>query len=150
MEAQCIGRAALDMVFGTPDNYRIESLSYDVVPFWSCYHTLLGWTAFARFHVVLHYAYMKLKMSGPKSVITICDNLDRLLRTEEQSTTFGTKALAAEELSEMRTKVDEDDFILSKCSKSTSLKTDGDIIKIQVHHVDSSMTTLIGSALDPK
>ncbi|XP_020196733.1 serine/threonine-protein kinase EDR1-like [Aegilops tauschii subsp. strangulata] len=74
---------------------------------------------------------MKLKMSGPKSVITICDNLDRLLRTEEQSTTFGTKALAAEELSEMRTKVDEDDFILSKCSKSTSLKTDGDIIKIQ-------------------
>ena len=38
-----------------------------------------------------HYAYLKLKMSGPCGVITINGNTERSLRTEEH-----TAALAAE------------------------------------------------------
>ena len=63
-EARCSGRITLDMVFGTPDNYRLEELIFNIVPFRSGYHTLLDRDAFAKFHVVLHYAYMKLKMPG--------------------------------------------------------------------------------------
>lgn len=81
-EARCSGRVALDVVFGTPDNDRLEPLSFEIVPFWSGYHTLLGRTMFARFHDLPHYAYMKLKMSGPKGVITICVNPGRPLGTE--------------------------------------------------------------------
>lgn len=75
MEASCTGRVTLDVVFSTPDNYRLEPLSFEIVHFKSGYHALLGRTAFARFGVVPHFAYLKLKMSGPNGVITISRNI---------------------------------------------------------------------------
>ena len=64
---------------------------FDIVPFHSGYHALLGRTAFAHFNVVPHYAYLKLKMPRPRGVITVNGNMERSLRTEEH-----TAALAAE------------------------------------------------------
>ena len=64
---------------------------FDIIPFHSGYHALLGQTAFAHFNAVPHYAYLKLKMPEPRGVITVHGNMDRSLRTEEQ-----TAALAAE------------------------------------------------------
>ena len=52
---------------------------------------MLGRTAFARFNAVPHYAYLKLKMPGPRDVITVNGNMECSLRTEEH-----TAALAAE------------------------------------------------------
>ena len=37
----------------------------------------------AKFNAVPHYAYLKLKMSGPQGVITVNGNTERSLRTEE-------------------------------------------------------------------
>ena len=79
------------MVFGSPDNFRSEELIFDIVPFRSGYHALLGRTAFAKFNAVPHYAYLKLKMPGPRGVITVNGNTERSLRTEEH-----TSALAVE------------------------------------------------------
>jgi hypothetical protein len=79
------------VVFGSPDNFRSEELIFDIVPFRSGYHALLGQTAFAHFNAVLHYAYLKLKMPGPRGVITVNGNMERSLRTEEH-----TVALVAE------------------------------------------------------
>ena len=79
------------MAFGSPDKFRSEVLIFDIVPFRSGYHALLGRTAFARFNVVPHYAYLKLKMLGPRGVITVNGNTERSLRTEEH-----TAALTAE------------------------------------------------------
>ena len=91
VEARCTGSVTLEVVFGSPDNFRSEELIFDIVPFRSGYHALLGRTTFARFNAVPHYAYLKLKMSGPRGVITINGNTERSLRTEEH-----TAALAAE------------------------------------------------------
>ena len=79
------------MVFGSPDNFRIEELIFDIVPFRSGYHSLLGRTAFAKFNAVTHNAYLQLKMPGPRGVITVNGNTERSLHTEEH-----TAALAAE------------------------------------------------------
>ena len=79
------------MVFGSPDNFRSEELIFDIVPFRSGYHALLGRTAFAKFNAVPHYAYLKLKMPGPRGVIKVNGNTERSLRTEEH-----TAAIAAE------------------------------------------------------
>ena len=79
------------MVFGSPANFRSKELIFDIVPFRSGYHALLGQTTFSRFNAVPHYAYLKLKMPGPRGVITVNGNTDRSLRTEEH-----TVALAAE------------------------------------------------------
>ena len=86
-----MGSITLEVVFGSPDNFRSEELIFDIVPFRSGYHALLGRTAFARFNVVPHYAYLKLKMPGPRGVITVNGNTYCSLCTEEH-----TAALAAE------------------------------------------------------
>ena len=79
------------MVFGSPDNFRSKDLIFDIVPFRSGYHALLGRTAFGRFNAVPHYAYLNIKMPGPRGVITVNGNTERSLRIEEH-----TAALAAE------------------------------------------------------
>ena len=91
VEARYMGSITLEVVFGSPDNFRSEDLICDIVPFRSGYHALLGRTAFARFNAVPHYAYLKLKIPGPRGVITVNGNTERSLRTEEH-----TAALAAE------------------------------------------------------
>ena len=51
VEANCVGSVTLEVVFGSPDNFRSEELTFDIVPFRSGYHALLGRTAFAKFNV---------------------------------------------------------------------------------------------------
>ena len=91
VEANCTGSITLEVVFGSPDNFRSAELIFDIVPFCSGYHALLGRTAFAKFNAVPHYAYFKLKMPSPRGVIRVNGNTERSLRMEEH-----TAALAAE------------------------------------------------------
>ena len=91
VEARCTGSITLEVVFGSPDNFRSEELVFDIVPFHSGYHALLGRTMYARFNIVPHYAYLKLRMPGPCGVITVNGNTERSPHIEEHTT-----ALAAE------------------------------------------------------
>ena len=86
-----MGSLALEVVFGSPDNFRSEELIFNIAPFRSGYHALLGRMAFARFNAVSHYAYLKLKMPSPRGVITISGNIEHSLRAEDY-----VAALAAE------------------------------------------------------
>ena len=83
VEARCTGSLVLEVVFGSPDNFRSEELIFDIAPFRSGYHALLGRTAFARFNAVPHDAYLKLKMPGPRGIITVSGNIECSLRAEE-------------------------------------------------------------------
>ena len=83
IEARCRGSLVLEVTFGSPDNFRSEELHFTIAPLRSGYHALLGRTAFARFNVVPHYAYLKLKMSGPCGVIIVSGNTERSLHAEE-------------------------------------------------------------------
>ena len=94
VEANCTGSVTL-VVFVSPDNFRSEELIFDIVPFRSGYHALLGRTAFAKFNAVPHYAYLKLKMPGPRGVITVNGNTERSLRTEEHTAALAQKYNAA-------------------------------------------------------
>ena len=82
----------MEVVFGSPDNFRSEELIFDIVPFRSGYHPLLGRTAFARFNAVPHYAYLKLKMPAPRGVITVNGNTECSLRMEEHTTALAAEA----------------------------------------------------------
>ena len=79
VEANCTGSVTLEAVFESPDNFRSEELIFDIVPFRSGYHALLGRTAFTKFNMVPHYAYLKIKMPGPRGVITVNGNTERSL-----------------------------------------------------------------------
>ena len=71
------GTIQLDVTFGDPTHFRTESIEFEVVDWKSQYHAILGRPTFARFMAVPHYAYLKLKMPGPKGIITINGNFQR-------------------------------------------------------------------------
>ena len=84
-EARCTGSLLLEVVFGSPDNFRSEMLTFHIAPFRSDFQALLGRAAFAHFNAIPHYAFLKLKMPGPRGVITVGGNTNRSSRTEEDA-----------------------------------------------------------------
>jgi hypothetical protein len=68
---QPLGQLDLLVCFGTPSNFRRETLTFEVVGFRGTYHAVLGRPCYVKFMVVPNYTYLKLKMPGPKGVITV-------------------------------------------------------------------------------
>jgi hypothetical protein len=66
----------LDICFGNSSNYRREKLEFEVMDWPSQYHAILGRPAFAKFTAVPHYAYLTLKIPGPKGTITVQGNFE--------------------------------------------------------------------------
>ena len=63
----------------------------------SPYHALLGWPALAKFMVVPHYAYLKMKMPSSKGILTITGDYKKLSAcTAESSRLAESLAIAAE------------------------------------------------------
>jgi hypothetical protein len=52
-------------------NFRTETLTFEVVGFPRMYHAILGRPAYAKFMVVPNYTYLKLKIPGSKGIITM-------------------------------------------------------------------------------
>jgi hypothetical protein len=73
---QPLGRIDLPVRFGTPDNFRKETLTFEVVGFRGAYHAILGRPWYAKFMAVPNYTYLKMKMSGPKGVITVGSSIE--------------------------------------------------------------------------
>ena len=96
---------------------------------------------------------MKLKMPGPNGIITLVSDPDIALRAENKTAALAlealSEALAAEELTTLRSMVDRDDVILDKRSKSTSFKPADEIVKFQVHPTDPTKTASIWAQLNP-
>ena len=69
--AHPLGQIDLPVCFGNPDNFRRKVLTFDVVGFPGTYHVILGRPCYAKFMAVPNYTYLKLKMPGPKGIITV-------------------------------------------------------------------------------
>jgi hypothetical protein len=96
LPADPLGKLSLDVVFGKPDNFWKERLEIEVVNWESQYHVILGRPAYAKFMVLAHYAYLKLKMPGNNgTTITVhgsfsrSDNCDR--EFQKITSKFGIK-----------------------------------------------------------
>ena len=61
----------MPVYFGTPSNYRKETLTFEVVGFKGTYDAILGRPCYAKFMAIPNYTYLKLKMSGPNDFITV-------------------------------------------------------------------------------
>jgi hypothetical protein len=66
-----LGKIELDVCFGSNNNYHREKLEFEVLDSPSQYHAILGHPTFAKFMAVPHYAYLTLKILGPKGTITV-------------------------------------------------------------------------------
>ncbi|XP_066311095.1 uncharacterized protein [Miscanthus floridulus] len=70
-EAMPLGHIWLNDTFGQPNNFLEEPLTFKVIDFPDFYHALLNQPCFTKFMIVPNYTYLKLKMPGPKGVITV-------------------------------------------------------------------------------
>jgi hypothetical protein len=68
----------LPVWFGTPANFRKETLTFEVVGFRGAYHAILGRPCYAKFMAVPNYTYLKMKMPRPNGVITVGSSIEHM------------------------------------------------------------------------
>jgi hypothetical protein len=81
-----LGQIDLHMTFGDQTNYRMETLTFEVVGFHGSYHAILGRPCYAKFMAIPNYTYLKLKIPGPRGVITIGSSFQRAYQCEVETT----------------------------------------------------------------
>jgi hypothetical protein len=89
------GQVRLPVTFGTMDNYRTESLDFDVAYIALPYNAILGYPALVRFMVATHHGFNILKIPSANGTITVrCNEKDALRSVEhiyhEAATMFPT------------------------------------------------------------
>jgi hypothetical protein len=93
---QPLGQLDLPVCFGTPSNFRKETLTFEVVGFRGTYHAVLGRPCCAKFMAVPNYTYLKLKMPGPNGTITVGSSYRHAYECDVECVEY-TKALAESE-----------------------------------------------------
>ena len=91
----------MDVLFGSKDNHRIESLEFEVVDLESPYHALLGRPALAKFMATTHMAYLKMKMSGTNGIITVTGDYKRAMQCATVGSTLAESMVIQAEKSKM-------------------------------------------------
>jgi hypothetical protein len=144
-----LGQIDLPICFGTPSNFRKETLTFEVVGFRGTYHTVLGRLCYAKSMPIPNYTYLKLKMPGPKGVITIGPTYRHAYECDVECVEY------AEALAEFETLIADLDC-LSKGAPDVKRHT-GNFEPVEaVKSVsldpsnDASKKVRIGSELDPK
>jgi hypothetical protein len=144
-----LGKIALDVVFGSRENFRREKIEFKFIDWPSQYHAILGRPAYAPFMAVSHYAYLMMKMPGPSGIITVkgsfalSDNCDREFNKISESFKM------AAEYAELKSSTDHN--VLPEAGRSLpdqAFDSAKDTREIQVHPEDPKKTTFIASNLD--
>jgi hypothetical protein len=87
----------LEKLFGEKDNFCHEPIWFEVVDLNSPYHALLGRPALATFMVIPHNAYLKMKLPGPRGVITITGCYKKSMECAKASSKLTEALVVAEE-----------------------------------------------------
>jgi hypothetical protein len=91
--AEPVERVDLPICFGTPANFRKETLTFEVVGFRGTYHAILGRPCYARFMAVPNYTYLKLKIPGPNGVITVGPSYEHAYECDVECVKHGEAVL---------------------------------------------------------
>jgi hypothetical protein len=101
-----MGKIRMDVMFGNRDNCRVENLMLEVVDLESPYHALLGRPALAKFMASTHVAYLKMKIPGPKGVITIIGDYKRSMACATAGSNLAETLIIAEERKRLKRAVE--------------------------------------------
>ncbi|XP_020194995.1 uncharacterized protein [Aegilops tauschii subsp. strangulata] len=92
-----VDRIRLDVLLGTNDHFRRGPIWFEVVDLSSPYHVLLGRPALAKFMAVPHYAYLKMKLPGPKGLITVVGDYKKSLECAKAGSKMAESLVVTEE-----------------------------------------------------
>jgi hypothetical protein len=147
---QPLGQIYLPVWFGTPDNYRKEMLTFEVVGFRSAYHAILGRPCYTKFMAVPNYTYLKMKMPRPNGVITVGSSIEHAFDCDVESVEHA-EALALDEalVANMEKMVNED--LSSTTKHAGSFKAAEQTKEVPLDPAAPEGKALrVSSTLDPK
>jgi hypothetical protein len=147
---QPLGQIDLPIWFGKPDNFRKEMLTFEVVGFRGAYHAILGRLCYAKFMAVPNYTYLKMKMSGPKGVITVGSSIEHVFDYDVECVEHA-EALALDEalVANLEKLVNED--LNSSAKHAGSFEAAEQTKEVLLDPVVLESKTLrVSSTLDPK
>jgi hypothetical protein len=122
-----------------------------VVDISSPYHALLGRPALAKFMAVPHYAYLKMKLPGPKGVITVTGSFKKSLACAKESSQLAEALVIAEEKRQLlhRVELAQQDVPVRQ-SPVEQFKPANNTKKILLDESDPSKYIIIGTGLSAK
>ncbi|XP_051190970.1 uncharacterized protein [Lolium perenne] len=144
-----VGTIALDVVFGSRENFRREKIDFEVMDWPSQYHAILGRPAYSRFMAVSHHTYLVMKIPGPNGVITVkgsftqSDACDREFNKISQS--FGMQA----EYVQLKDSTDHN--VTPEVRRSVPdqvFDSTKDTREVQIHPNDPKKTTFVAANLE--
>jgi hypothetical protein len=153
-----MGKIRMDVMFGNRNNCRVENLMFEVVDLESPYHALLGRLALAKFMASTHVAYLKMKIPGPKGVITIIGDYKRSMACATAGSNLAETLIIAEEKKRLKRAVEIAETVvtgtplpgMTNPSGGTSFQVAKEVKKIPLDEVFPERHALIGAGLDPK
>jgi hypothetical protein len=146
-----MGRVQLEVLFRKKGNSRREPIWFEVVDISSPYHALLGRPALAKFMAVPHYAYLKIKLLGPRGVITVSGCFKKLLACARASSQLTEVLVIAEEKRQLlhRVALTQQDVPVRQ-SPVEQFQSANDTKKIMLDESDPSKFIIIGTGLSAK
>ena len=97
-KALLVGRIDLPVYFGTAANFRKETLTFEVVGFQGMYHAIIRRPSYAKFMAIPNYTYLKLKMPGPKGIITVSSSFEHAYECDVECVEYGEAIESSTEL----------------------------------------------------
>jgi hypothetical protein len=147
-----LGHIYMSVTFGTPENYIIEFLRFEVASFDCEYNAIIGRPGLAKFMAIPYYSYIILKMPGPQGIITVRADFQgaaecfrvaiQAALTTEPPTTSSAQANSKS----------EEDFAIpvNEAQAVTSMRPTEETKRINLGFADERKTAIISSSLDDK
>jgi hypothetical protein len=149
-----IGQISLPISFRTRANFQTENIPFEVANFENIYNAFLGRPALTKFMVILHYAYMVIKIPWPRGVIPIKGDIKRAYDCDKESCETADKLAIYAELRELKEALAESpsDSVMPnfKTSKTSIQPEDTLSEQIPLSREGPSKVAHIGNTLDPK
>jgi hypothetical protein len=145
-----LGQITLPVTFGDASNYRTEMLAFKVVDFSRPYHIILGWPCYVKFMASPSYAYLKLKIPRPISVITMEAKAQRALDCKQSSIERDAAAVTTVELKELCLSTPPSSTSPAMPSSPDTFKAAKDAKAMQIDAADPVKTIQIRTGLSPK
>jgi hypothetical protein len=143
-----LGSIALQVTFGTEENFSTENVQFDVVEVNLPFNAIIGRPALYRFMAIAHYGYLVLKMPSPAGSLTVRGDRAAAVTAVEKLHALAVEAArpddGGKDPSTSGTKAP------AKVPKVQPSGADGGPVKIIQVGADSSQTTRIMGNLGEK
>jgi hypothetical protein len=136
-----VSQIALPVTFGTQENFRTETIQFEVTNFETVCNAFLGRATLFKFMAIPHYSYLVLKMPGPHGIISIRGDVKQAFYCDMESCKIADRLLASTELQELKQVLSESSLDL--------VMTEAIICKTSIQPEDTFSETILLSTEEP-